>query len=95
MMSLKSTDRILCQYTNETSQFQVLRIANISDWFFERTVMPRSSILFETFRGGQLEIHTSDTMGAILADSIPCTRLARPRYPSVEYSNFSQKNLLM
>lgn len=67
--------KILCGYTNSTSRIQILRISNIESYFFERAVMPQSSILFETFQGARLEIHTSEMMNAILSDTIPCSEL--------------------
>ena len=31
---------ILCSYKNKTSTVQIIRITNISHWYFERVVFP-------------------------------------------------------
>lgn len=76
MHVLNVSRKILCGYTNPTSRIQILRISNVENWFFERTVMPHGSILFEAFREAKLEIHTSEMMSAILSDIIPCSELS-------------------
>ncbi|MEO0648161.1 MAG: DUF1830 domain-containing protein [Cyanobacteria bacterium J06650_10] len=47
-----------------SSRIQILRISNIENWFFERAVIPQSSILFEAFQDAKLEVHTSE-MGMV------------------------------
>ncbi len=54
---------------------QVVRIANLPDTFFERTVFPGQRIVFETLPTAQLEIHTGMMASAILTDTIPCEHL--------------------
>ncbi|MDJ0703732.1 MAG: DUF1830 domain-containing protein [Leptolyngbyaceae cyanobacterium MO_188.B28] len=68
--------RILCSYSNETPQFQIIRISNIPNCFFERVVFPGRHIVFEAFTDAQLEIHTGAIISAILLDVIPCHLLA-------------------
>jgi hypothetical protein len=72
--------RILCCYVNTTSQIQITRITNISNWYFERVVFPGQRFLFETPPEAQLEIHTSAIASAIFSDRIPCLHLRL--YPS-------------
>jgi len=67
--------RILCGYVNATSQIQIIRIANIPSWYFERVVFPSQRLLFEASPESQLEIHTGAIPSAILTDKIPCDRL--------------------
>ena len=76
MQSLNTSRKISCGYTNSTSRIQILRISNIENWFFERTVMPQGSILFEAFQDAKLEIHTSEMMSAILSDVVSCAELS-------------------
>ena len=71
------THNILCCYTNRTSRIQILRISDMPDRFFERSVMPQEIVLFEALSAAHLEIHTSEIVGAILSDVIPCSQLAR------------------
>lgn len=66
---------ILCCYVNTTSQIQIARIVNISDWYFERVVFPGQRLCFEAPHEAQLEIHTSTIASAILSDRVPCDRL--------------------
>lgn len=67
--------RILCGYVNATSQIQIIRIANIPSWYFERVVFPKQRLLFEALPEAQLEIYTSEFPGTLLAERIACNRL--------------------
>ncbi len=69
---------ILCSYVNPTRQMQVVRITNLPNIFFERTVFPGQRIVFETLPTAQLEIHTGLMASAILSDTIPCDLLEIP-----------------
>lgn len=72
--------KILCCYTNDTDQHQIIRISNIPCWFFERAVFPGQSITFRAFSDGLLEIHTGVFSGSILSDLIPCDQLLLSDY---------------
>jgi hypothetical protein len=67
--------RILCYYVNDTSQIQIARISNISNWYFERVVFPGQSLKFKALPEALLEIHTSVMPSAILSDKMLCERL--------------------
>lgn len=67
--------RILCCYVNATSKIQMARIANISNWYFERVVFPGQRLLFEALPEAQLEIHTGIMNTAILSDQVKCEHL--------------------
>lgn len=67
--------RIFCCYVNATSQIQVARISNITNWYFERVVFPGQRLLFEALPEAQLEIHTGMMASAILSDKISCKDL--------------------
>jgi len=71
------TKNLLCSYTNSTSRIQILRISDIPGHFFERSVMPHDTVLFEAPSESHLEIHSSEMMGSILSDAIPCSHLAK------------------
>jgi hypothetical protein len=71
-----SSKEILCCYVNTTSKIQIARISNIPDRYFERVVFPGQRLMFEALPHAQLEIHTGGMAGAILSDTIHCTRLA-------------------
>lgn len=78
-------DAILCCYVNATSQIQIARITNISNWYFERVVFPGQRLVFEALPEALLEIHSGMMASAILSDTIPCKRLC------VSEKNHSEK----
>jgi hypothetical protein len=65
----------LCCYVNATSKIQVVRIANIPNWYFERVVFPGQRLVFEALPQAQLEVHCGMMASAILADTILCDGL--------------------
>ncbi|MUG99122.1 DUF1830 domain-containing protein [Scytonema sp. UIC 10036] len=67
--------KILCCYVNTTSQIQIARSANVSNWYFERAIFPGQHLLFEAPLDAQMEIHTGTKICAILSDKILCNRL--------------------
>jgi Domain of unknown function (DUF1830) len=69
------SDWIVCNYVNATKQIQVLRIANISNWYFERVIFPRQCFQFEAPPDANLEIQTGIIASAILLDKVQCNRL--------------------
>lgn len=78
MTSLKLTSLeqlLLCYYTNPSNRIQIVRITNISNWYFERVVFPGQRLMFEAPRDAQLEIYSSAVVTAIPCDRIPCLRL--------------------
>ena len=66
---------ILCSYKNKTSTVQIIRITNISHWYFERVVFPGELVVFKTLSEAVLEIYSSDRITTILSDRFLCDRL--------------------
>ncbi|MGL4619294.1 DUF1830 domain-containing protein [Chroococcidiopsis sp.] len=66
---------ILCCYVNATSEIQVIRIVDLTSYYFERAVFPGQRLLFEALPNAELEVHTGMTIGSILADKISCLHL--------------------
>lgn len=66
---------LFCYYTNPSNRIQIVRITNISNWYFERVVFPGQRLMFEAPGEGQLEIYSSAVVTAIPCDRIPCLRL--------------------
>lgn len=91
MVTVASLNKILCFYANPTSQFQIIRISNIPDYFFERAVIPAGKILFQTFIEAQIEVHTGMIVSAILSDIIPAGQLIDLRKDSYEINLTSQR----
>jgi Domain of unknown function (DUF1830) len=68
----------LCCYQNRAPHLQIIRIANIPNWYFERVVFPGQQILFEAPAEAKLEVHTGTSISSILTDTICCDRLRVP-----------------
>jgi Domain of unknown function (DUF1830) len=47
-------------YLNATSKVQVVRIANVHDWYFERVAFPGQQLLIEAKPRAVLEVYTSE-----------------------------------
>lgn len=65
----------LCHYKNVSNKLQILRIANVPNWYFEKVVFPGEALLFQAPPQGVLEVHTSAKVTTIVADTINCDRL--------------------
>lgn len=80
-------DGIVCCYVNATSQIQIARITNISNWYFERVIFPGQRLVFEALPEALLEIHSGMMASAILSDTIPCQQLSVSEEKSEEAEN--------
>lgn len=69
------THHILCGYANTTSLVQIIRIANIPNWYFERAVFPGQRLLFDAPLQAQLEVYTGEFPSTLLAERIACDLL--------------------
>ncbi|MDI9637776.1 DUF1830 domain-containing protein [Geitlerinema splendidum] len=67
--------KILCYYTNPTQHIQILRIANIPGWHYEKVAFPQQSLMFEAFSEAILEIHSGTPATSIICDKIRCRLL--------------------
>ena len=67
--------KALCRYINSSSHIQIVKITEIHDRYFERTVFPGQQLLFEAPPEAHLEIFTGEIMQAIITDRIPCYSL--------------------
>jgi hypothetical protein len=68
----------LCCYLNGTSSIQILRIANIESWYFEKVIFPGQTIPFEAPPEGELEIYSSRSANNLLVERISCETLQVP-----------------
>lgn len=73
----------LCCYTDRTPDIQVIRIAHLPDYYFERVVFPGQRLMFEAAPDAQLEIITGSVISAMIADRIRCDRLQVKRNKSL------------
>lgn len=75
LLSSSHLERILCGYVNATSKIQIIRIANVSNWYFERVIFPGERLFFEAVSEAQLEVYTDEMAGTTLIEKISCEHL--------------------
>lgn len=66
---------MLCSYVNQTPFLEVVRIANIKNWYYEKVVFPKQRILFHCEFQAVLEVYSSEFSTALLVDKIACELL--------------------
>lgn len=79
------TCQILCGYENLTSSVQIIRIATIRDWYFERVVFPGQRLLFEAPSNSELEVHSSQDGQTRLEKKINCVCLEVSQAPQFKF----------
>lgn len=67
--------KITCYYVNRSPQIEVLRVANIQDWYFEKVVFPQQRLTFKSPTQGLLEIYRSELGSPVLVDKLSCQQL--------------------
>lgn len=76
---------ILCHYANPTAEIQVIRIANVARWYFERVVFPGQQLMFEAVPGARLDVYVDRGTAEQLTDAIACENIAcQPFTPPAE-----------
>lgn len=80
-----TTSPLLCAYENVTSSVQIIRIANIQDWYFERVIFPGQRLLFEASSNAELEVHSSQLGQTVLEKKIPCFGLEVAQAPQFRF----------
>jgi 3-hydroxymyristoyl/3-hydroxydecanoyl-(acyl carrier protein) dehydratase len=73
--SEQSSAKVLCLYTNSSSQLRIAKINNIQNCKFERVVFPGERLLFEAVLDAKLEIYIGRMGQVILVETINCDRL--------------------
>ncbi|MGA7933079.1 MAG: DUF1830 domain-containing protein [Kovacikia sp.] len=68
------SSQILCYYTNQTDQTQTVKVCDLPSGSFERLVLPKQSILFQSQPNLQLEIYSS-TDNAPALEKVSCDSL--------------------
>lgn len=74
-MSIAFAKSISCCFYNDKTYPLIIRIRNIAHGHFERTVLPRQMLHFETFSKAVLEIRSPKNASTIKVDQIACSRL--------------------
>ncbi|MGL6342435.1 MAG: DUF1830 domain-containing protein [Waterburya sp.] len=67
--------KILCAYQNLSSNWQIIKITNIPNYYWEKAVLPGQKIVFITSIKAVLKIFSADNITAILIDNISCQKL--------------------
>ncbi|MBW4534354.1 MAG: DUF1830 domain-containing protein [Pleurocapsa minor HA4230-MV1] len=67
--------KILCAYQNLSSNWQIIKITNIPNYYWEKAVLPGQKIVFITSIKAILKIFSADNITAILIDNISCQKL--------------------
>ncbi|NET35082.1 MAG: DUF1830 domain-containing protein [Cyanothece sp. SIO1E1] len=73
-LSVDDSESFLCHYANITNQIQIVRIANVENWYYERVVFPGQRLLFKALQQSELEVYTGADQTMLLAQ-IPCEQL--------------------
>ncbi|AKG23647.1 DUF1830 domain-containing protein [Calothrix sp. 336/3] len=76
----QNSSPVLCYYVNWTQQLQVVRIANISDCYWERVVFPGQRIMFTASIEAELEVYASSPPTAMLSDKLSVKTLQVETY---------------
>lgn len=79
------TCKILCSYENLTSSVQIIRIAHIREWYFERVIFSGQRLLFEAPSNSELEVHTSQGGKTLLEKKIHCLCLEVTQVPQFKF----------
>lgn len=74
-MTRSLLESIVCCFYNDKPYPLIIRIKNIAHCTFERTVLPRQILRFETLPNAVLEIRSPKDATSIKADQISCQRL--------------------
>ena len=62
-------------YANLTNKVQIIKITNIPEYCWERVVFSGQRLIFKAMTSDVLEVYTTESATAILADIIPCQKL--------------------
>ena len=89
-LPFSSSGYITCHYMNRTSLLQIVRIANILNWYFERFIFPCQQLIFHALPEALLEVHSNEMAPASLVNHIPCTQLR-----CAKFINFPRVNKIM
>lgn len=67
--------KTLCAYQNLSSSWQIIKITNLPNYYWEKSVLPGQKIIFITSIKAILKVFSTKNITAILIDNIPCHQL--------------------
>lgn len=83
--SIQESDKVLCYYTNDTTNIQIMRAMSEAKCLFERIVFSKERILFATLPESYLEIYSPLIDGTRLS-RIDCKLLQINKVSNLEKS---------
>jgi hypothetical protein len=67
---------LVCQYCNTTQTIAILRLADRSNDFLERTLFPGQCLQFRAVSGSWLEVYSPQFVSNLLFERTLCDRLS-------------------
>ena len=86
-LQIDCSSKALCCYYNPSYQVQIVRIANIPNWYLEHVVFPDEYFLFEAPLAADLEVYQNGNQTPQLLKKLPCDRLQVEEGTEVEIAN--------
>lgn len=68
-------EKILCAYQNLSNSWQIIKITDVPNYYWEKVVLPGQEIVFQGISQANLNIFSADYITSILIDTIPCHKL--------------------
>ena len=75
LTNVSTSESISCSYYNPSSQTRLVRIANVSRWYFEGMVYPHQKLRFLAPPDGCLEVYAGDEVKGSPLECIACNSL--------------------
>ena len=88
----ESIPNILCYYSNDTSQIQLIQLTDEKNASWKKIIFPRQKILFEGIPEAQLEIYTGRSGNPKCIELISCQSL---QVNQVQTKRTAVKNILL
>ncbi|WP_448561934.1 DUF1830 domain-containing protein [Trichothermofontia sp.] len=73
--SFKDSELLLCYYTNQTQQLQVIKITDKPELNFERVIFPGQRLMFQAPPTSQLQVYSRTAVATLNREMIPCEQL--------------------
>ena len=67
--------QILCAYRNLSNSWQIIKIINLPDLYWEKTLLPGQYVVFKASIKAHLEVFSAQNITTVLSDTIPCYKL--------------------
>lgn len=68
-------EKNLCAYQKLSSHWQIIKITNLPNYYWEKAVLPGQKIIVITSIKAILKVFSAENITAVLIDNIPCHQL--------------------